>query len=252
MKLAVEGYICAALFCNIFYIIPSDYADDQSIEVPGTVTSTELQFKKHDNPNWPAVPKKTVSTYNRVCHHCYCFLLSIVLLNGMSVLPHSFESIAYGINKKKSMKGATNVGANIAKRNNYTLIQEKAKYNMKMLHKASLSGKLFIIFSHLKCYVIIQNHKHYVMWHLFSSASPSARFWEFHNDGNSFNKFNLNSQYCNIIKTFFQNCFSFKNSCAVGHPNEVVVPSGKTVLINDFIAMFYGTYGTFVRATVLA
>ncbi len=38
-------------------------------------------------------------------------------------------------------------------------------------------------------------------------------------------------------------------SCVVGHPNEVIVCGGKTVLINDFIAIFYGT---FVRATVLA
>lgn len=72
----------------------------------------------------------------------------IVLLNGMSVLPHSFESIAYGINKKKSTKVATNVGANNAKCNNYELIQEKVKYNMKMLHKQAyhVSSLLFYIF----------------------------------------------------------------------------------------------------------
>ncbi len=40
------------------------------------------------------------------------------------------------------------------------------------------------------------------------------------------------------------------NSCVVGHPNKVAVPGGKTVLINYFIAMLYGMYGTFVRATV--
>ncbi len=65
MKLADEGYIYDALFHGIFYIIPSDYADDESVEVPGTITSTQLQFKKHDNPNWPAILKKTVSTYNK-------------------------------------------------------------------------------------------------------------------------------------------------------------------------------------------
>ncbi len=113
LRLAVERYIPAALFQGIFHIIQSDYSDDESIEVPGTITSTELQFNKQDNANLPAVLKKTVSTYNRVHHRCYCFLLLIVLLNGMSILPHSFESIAYGINKKKSTKGATNVGANI-------------------------------------------------------------------------------------------------------------------------------------------
>ncbi len=39
-------------------------------------------------------------------------------------------------------------------------------------------------------------------------------------------------------------------SFVVEHPNEVVVPPGKTVLINDFIAVFYSLYGTFVRASV--
>ncbi len=62
--------------------------------------------------------------------------------------------------------------------------------------------------------------------------------------------FNLSSNYCSIIESFFQNCFSFKTSCVVGHLNEVVVPPGKTVLINDFIAMFYGMYGTFVKESV--
>ncbi len=58
----------------------------------------------------------------------------------------------------------------------------------------------------------------------------------------------MTSLYRSIIETFFQNSFSFKNSCVVGHINEVVVPGGKTVLINDFIAMFYGMYGTFMKA----
>ncbi len=74
----------------------------------------------------------------------------------------------------------------------------------------------------------------------------------FDNDSSLFNKFNLNSLYHSIIKSFFQNSFSFNNSCVVGHPNKVVVPGGKTVLINDFIAMFYSMYDSFVRATVLA
>ncbi len=58
-----------------FYIIPSHYADDDSVEVTGAVKITKIQFKKIDNPNWPVDPKKTVSTYNRVCHYHYCFLL---------------------------------------------------------------------------------------------------------------------------------------------------------------------------------
>ncbi len=45
MKLAIEGYLCAALFHGIFYIVPSDCADDDSVEVPGTVKTTKLQFK---------------------------------------------------------------------------------------------------------------------------------------------------------------------------------------------------------------
>ncbi len=57
--------------------------------------------------------------------------------------------------------------------------------------------------------------------------------------------------YHSIIKSFFQNSFSFKESCVVGHPNEVVVAcNGKTVLINDFIAMFYGMHGTFVKVSL--
>ncbi len=98
MKWTVEEYLRAALFHSIFCIVPSDYADDDSIKVPGTVPSTKFQFKKIANPNWPVVPKKTVSTYNRV-RHCRCFfLLSINLLNRMSVLPHLSESIPYEIN----------------------------------------------------------------------------------------------------------------------------------------------------------
>ncbi len=77
-----------------------------------------------------------------------------------------------------------------------------------------------------------------------------ARFWEFANNSRLCKKFNLNSLERSIIESFFQNIFSFKNSCVVGHPNKVAVPGGKTVLINDFIAMLYGMYGTFVRATV--
>ncbi len=87
---------------------------------------------------------------------------------------------------------------------------------------------------------------------MFNSISHSARFWEFDNNGTQIKNFNLCSNYCSFIKSFFQNSFSFKNSSVVGHPNKVVVCGGKTVLINDFIAMLYGMYGTFVRATVLA
>ncbi len=68
------------------------------------------------------------------------------LLNRTSVLAHLFESIAYGINDKKSMKSMTNEGANKAKCKNYKLVQQKMKYNMMMLHKASLSGKFFVFF----------------------------------------------------------------------------------------------------------
>ncbi len=49
MKLAFEGYICAALFHSIFYIVLSDYADDDSIKVPGTVKITKVHFKKIDD-----------------------------------------------------------------------------------------------------------------------------------------------------------------------------------------------------------
>ena len=59
MKLAFEGYIRATLFHGIFYIVPSDFADDNNVEIPGTVKTTKLQFKKFDNPNWLMVPKKT-------------------------------------------------------------------------------------------------------------------------------------------------------------------------------------------------
>ncbi len=51
MKLAFEGYLRAALFHIIFHIVLSDYADYDSIKIPGTVKTTKLQFKKIDNPN---------------------------------------------------------------------------------------------------------------------------------------------------------------------------------------------------------
>ncbi len=86
---------------------------------------------------------------------------------------------------------------------------------------------------------------------MFLSASHTAIFWKFDNDGSLFHKFNLNAMYCSIIESFFQNSFSFKNSCDVGHPNKVVFLGGKTVLINDFIAIFYGMYDTFVKVTLL-
>ncbi len=146
MKFAFEGYIRAALFHGFFYIVPSDFADDDNVEIPGTVKTTKLQFKKIDNPNWSVVPKKTASTHNRVRHQRYCFLLSINLLNGTSVFPQLFKIVAYGINEKKSKKGLINASANDTKRKNYELVQQKVKYNMMMLHKASLSGNLFIFF----------------------------------------------------------------------------------------------------------
>ncbi len=71
MKLAVEGYLRAASFHSIFYIVLSDLAHDDIVEIPGTVKTTKLQFKKIDNPHWPVVPKKTASTHNRVCHRRY-------------------------------------------------------------------------------------------------------------------------------------------------------------------------------------
>ncbi len=40
VKLSFEGYLHAA------YIIPSDFADDDSVEIPGTVKTTKIQFKK--------------------------------------------------------------------------------------------------------------------------------------------------------------------------------------------------------------
>ncbi len=92
------------------------------------------------------VPKKTASTHNRVRHRRYCFLLSINLLNRTSVLPQIFESIAYGINEKKSTKESINASANETKSKNHELVHKKVKYNMMMLHKASLSGELFKLF----------------------------------------------------------------------------------------------------------
>ncbi len=142
MKLAFQVYLLAGLIHSIFHIILFDYADDDSIKIPGTVKATKLQFKIIDNPDWAVVPKKTTSTYNRVRHHCYCFLLSISLLNRTSVLTHLFKSVAYGINDKKITKGAKNQGANYSKCKSYELVQHKVLYNMMMLHKASLSGKL--------------------------------------------------------------------------------------------------------------
>ncbi len=144
MKLAMEGYIRAVLFHGIFYIVPSDYANEDSAELPGSVPTTTFQFKKIDDPNWPLVPKKTASIYNRVRHRRYCFLLSLNLLNGTSVLPHSFETVAYGINVKKNTTSSKNLAAISAKRINYEMVEEKVKYNMKMLHKASLSGMMCI------------------------------------------------------------------------------------------------------------
>ena len=62
----------------------------------------------------------------------------------MSVLPQIFESIAYGTNKKKSTEKSIQEKANETKVKNYELVQKKVKYNMMMLHKASLSGEFFL------------------------------------------------------------------------------------------------------------
>ncbi len=42
-----------------------------------------------------------------------------------------------------------------------------------------------------------------------------------------------------VIQTVVQNSFSFPDSCVVGHPHELVTngKNGKTVLINEFIAL---------------
>ncbi len=43
-------------FIVFFYKVPSDFADDNSVEIPGTAKTTKLQFKKIDDPNWAVVP----------------------------------------------------------------------------------------------------------------------------------------------------------------------------------------------------
>ncbi len=58
MKLAFEGSLHAALFHSIFYIVPSDFTDEDSVEIPGTVKTTKLQFRKIDNPNWAVFQRK--------------------------------------------------------------------------------------------------------------------------------------------------------------------------------------------------
>ncbi len=45
MKLSFEGYICAALFHGIFYIILSDFADDDNVKIPGTVKTPNYRSK---------------------------------------------------------------------------------------------------------------------------------------------------------------------------------------------------------------
>ncbi len=62
------------------------------------------------------------------------------------------------------------MGAINAKHNNYEMIEEKVKYNMKMLHKASLSGILFSIF--ISNYSVnFPNHEYYVTSHMFLLGS---------------------------------------------------------------------------------
>ena len=148
MKLALEGYIRAALFHGIFFIYSSDHAK-QSISIfPGAVQCTHQQFKVDEDemdPNCPIVPTGTITTYNRVRHVRLCFMLSLVLLNGTSTLPHQIEKTAYGYDGKKGRKKSTNERANETKRMNYELLAKKVSYNMKLLHKASLAGTVFSV-----------------------------------------------------------------------------------------------------------
>ena len=50
----------------------------------------------------------------------------------------------------------------------------------------------------------------------------------------------------NIAKTFFEDSFGFKKSCVTGHISEIPQDSGRTCIVNDFIAFFPAMYGTFV------
>ncbi len=50
-----------------------------------------------------------------------------------------------------------------------------------------------------------------------------------------------------VIQTFFQNSFTFPDLCVIEHPHELVTTgkNGKTVLINEFIALFPAIFGTY-------
>ena len=85
--------------------------------------------------------------------------------------------------------------------------------------------------------------------HVSVLASASARFWEFDTDGSKMTNFNYTALYRSTAESFIQNSFTFSKSCVIGHSNEIVEEGGKTVLINEFIAMFPAMFGTFVKCT---
>ncbi len=72
MKLAFEGYLHATLFHGIFYIIPSDFADDDSVKIPGTVKTTKLQFKKLIIPTGQLFQRK-------LCQHAIGFVIVVIV-----------------------------------------------------------------------------------------------------------------------------------------------------------------------------
>ncbi len=102
---------------------------------PGAVEASHQQFAlKPDDPNNPTITKAYATNYARVWHVCFCFMLLVALINSSSLVPVDMARGLHNDDPKLDQKSMSNK----LKKKSYKLINKKVKYNMMLLHKASM------------------------------------------------------------------------------------------------------------------
>ncbi len=131
----MEGYLCAALLQGIFFVWPTEKAKYSIKLRPGAFVATHQQFAlKPDYPNNLSIIKAYATNYARVWHVCFCFMLLVALLNSSSLVPVDMERGVCNDDPKLEQKSMSNK----LKKKNYKLINNTVKYNMMLLHKATI------------------------------------------------------------------------------------------------------------------
>jgi len=144
MAYVAEGWYRFLLLYGCGNIYPTDAADSSIENWPGAVNSTLNQFARPTgddaDPNWVAVAKKQCTRHNNVRHIRGCFFFGTTMLSGTCTLPYGEEKVAYGYDRDKfKNKRNGNTTANETKKKNFLDIEKKVRYNIKLLHKATMA-----------------------------------------------------------------------------------------------------------------